>query len=167
MNRLGIVSANIISGHMNTDEASKKMWEFEHREEGRASKSALWALYSNVSTWPEWDKGIEWIRLDGEFKEGTSGTIKPVGQGELPFRLTMVAVDGGCSDETEIPGAGVTIGFKHTLESVGDGRCRITHHVSIFGPGSGALAPEIGPEMAKGIPETMQSLLRMAQARSG
>jgi hypothetical protein len=143
------------------------MWEFEHSEEGVATRSALWALYSDVVTWPEWDKGIEWIRLDGEFREGTSGTIKPVGQDQLPFRLTKVTVDGGFSDETEIPGAGVTIGFKHTLESVGGGRCRITHRVSIFGPGSGGLAPEIGPEMAKGIPETMRSLLRMAQERRG
>jgi len=143
------------------------MWEFEHSEEGVASRSALWALYSDVMTWPEWDKGIEWIRLDGEFREGTSGTIKPVGQDQLPFRLTKVTVSGGFSDETEIPGAGVTIGFKHTLESVGEGRCRITHRVSIFGPGSGGLAHEIGPEMAKGVPETMQSLLRMAQERRG
>lgn len=143
------------------------MWEFEHSEEEEASRSALWALYSDVTTWPEWDKGIEWIRLDGEFREGTSGTIKPVGQDQLPFRLTKVTVESGFSDETEIPGAGVTIGFKHTLESVGERRCRITHHVSIFGPGAGALAPGIGPEMAKGIPETMQSLLRMAQERRG
>jgi hypothetical protein len=120
-------------------------------------------LYSDVTTWPEWDKGIERIRLDGEFREGASGTIKPVGQDQLPFRLTKVTVDGGFSDETEIPGAGVTIGFKHTLESVGEGRCRITHRVSIFGPGAGSVAPTIGPEMVKGIPDTMQSLLRMAQ----
>lgn len=143
------------------------MWEFEHSEEGMASRSALWALYSDVTTWPEWDKGIEWIRLDGEFGEGTSGRIKPFGQDQLPFRLTKVMVEGGFSDETEIPGAGVTIGFKHTLESVGEGRCRITHRVSIFGPGAGALAAEIGPEMANGVPETMRSLLRMAQERGG
>jgi len=118
-----------------------------------------------VTTWPRWDKGIEWIRLDGEFAEGTPGTIKPVGQDQLPFRLTKVTVSGGFSDETEIPGAGVTIGFKHTLESVGEGRCRISHHVSIFGPGAASVSPEIGPEMARGIPDTMQSLLRMAQER--
>jgi len=143
------------------------MWEFEHTEEGESTKRALWALYSDVKTWPEWDKGIEWISLDGEFREGTSGTIKPAGQDQLPFRLTSVTVDGGFSDETEIPGAGVTIGFKHTIESTGRGRCRITHRVSISGPGAESLAPEIGPGMAEGIPETMRSLLKMAQARQG
>ncbi|HUK75763.1 MAG TPA: hypothetical protein VLU99_08215 [Nitrososphaerales archaeon] len=143
------------------------MWEFEHSEEGNASRGALWALYSDVTTWPDWDKGIEWIRLDGEFREGASGTIKPLGQDQLPFRLTKVVVDGGFSDETEVPGAGVTVGFRHTIESLGEGRCRITHRVSIFGPGADSLAPEMGPEMAKGIPETMRSLLRMARERRG
>lgn len=143
------------------------MWEFEHSEEAAASRSGLWALYSDVTTWPEWDRGIEWIRLDGEFLKGTPGTIKPFGQDALPFRLTNVTAEGGFSDETEIPGAGVTIGFKHTLESAGEGRCRITHRVSVFGPGADALAPAIGADMVRGIPETMKSLLRMAQERSG
>jgi len=148
---------------MNADGMGKEIWEYEHSIEGKVSRSALWGLYSDVTTWPEWDKGIERIRLDGEFREGTSGTIKPVRQDQLPFRLTKVTVNGGFSDETEIPGAGVTIGFKHTLESVGNGSCKITHQVSIFGPGAGYVAPTIGPEMVRGIPDTMQSLLRMAQ----
>jgi hypothetical protein len=140
-----------------------EVWEYEHSVEGKVSRSALWGLYSDVKTWPEWDKGIERIRLYGEFREGTPGTIKPVGQGQLPFRLTKVTVDGGFSDETEIPGAEVALGFKRTLESVGEGRCRITHRVSIFGPGARSMAPTIGPEMARGIPDTIQSLLKMAQ----
>ncbi len=116
-----------------------KMWEFEHSEEGVASRSALWALYSDVMTWPEWDKGIEWIRLDGEFREGASGTIKPVGQDQLPFRLTKVTVGGGFSDETEIPGAGVTIGFKHTSNRLAKG-----------GAGSPIAFPYSGPDRRPG-----------------
>ncbi|MGA2666242.1 MAG: SRPBCC family protein [Nitrososphaerales archaeon] len=143
------------------------MWEYQNTIEGEANISALWGLYSDVTTWPKWDKGIEWIRLDGEFEEGASGTIKPLGQDPLPFRLTQVTAGSGFSDETEVPGAGVTIGFTHTLESVGDGRCRITHRVSIFGPAADSLAPEIGPGMTSGIPETMRSLLRMAHRTVG
>ena len=82
---------------MNTDGMGKETWEYEHSIEGNVSTSALWGMYSDVSTWPEWDKGIEKIGLDGEFREGTSGTIKPVGQDHLPFRLTKVTVDGSDS----------------------------------------------------------------------
>ena len=160
-----IVSAIIISGHTNGYGVNYQMWEYEHSIEGKVGREAVWGLYSDVATWPEWDAGIEWIKLDGDFSAGASGKIKPKGQDQLPFRLTKIDVDGGFSDEAEIPGAGITIGFTHTLESVGEGRTRITHHVTISGPAADYLGPAIGPEMAEGIPDTMYALMRMAQLR--
>jgi Polyketide cyclase / dehydrase and lipid transport len=139
------------------------MWEYKHTIEGKVSRSAVWSLYSDVSTWPQWDDGIESIELDGEFRAGALGTIKPKGQDRLPFRLTEVSPESGFSDETEIPGSGITIGFTHTLEPVGEGVTRITHRVTITGPASDFLGPAIGQEMAEGIPDTMYSLMRMAQ----
>jgi hypothetical protein len=75
---------------MNTDGMGKEIWEYEHSIEGEVSRSALWGLYSDVTTWPEWDKGIERIRLDGEFSEGACGAIKPVGQDQLRLRVRKV-----------------------------------------------------------------------------
>jgi Polyketide cyclase / dehydrase and lipid transport len=162
-----IVSAVIISGHTNGWDVSDQMWEYKHSIEGKVSRNAVWGLYSDVATWSEWHAGIEWIKLDGDFRVGTSGKIKPKGQDRLPFRLTNVDIDGSFSDETEIPGAGVSIGFTHTLESVGEGLTRITHHVTISGPAADYLGPAIGPEMAEEIPDTMYALMRMAQLREG
>jgi hypothetical protein len=141
------------------------MWEYKHSIEGKVSRSAVWSLYSDVTTWAQWDDGIESIELDGEFRAGVSGKIKPKGQDELPFRLVLVSPDIGFSDVTDLPGSGIAIGFTHTLESVGEGVTRITHHVTITGPASHILGPAIGPEMAEGIPDTMYSLMRMAQLR--
>jgi hypothetical protein len=138
------------------------MWEYEHTIEGKVSKSAVWSIYSDVA---RWDDGIESIELDGEFGAGASGMIKPKRQYKLSFRLTKVSPDSGFSDETDIPGSGITIGFTHTLESVGEGVTRTTHHVTITGPASDFLGPAIGQEMAEGIPDTMYSLMRMAQLR--
>jgi hypothetical protein len=131
------------------------------------SRSAVWSVYSDVTAWPQWVRGIEWMRLDGGFEAGVSGTIKPKGQNQQPFRLTNVSVDSGFSDETEIPGSGVTIEFTHTLESVGGGLTRITHHVEIWGPTAEYLGPAIGEKMADGIPDTLYALMRMAQLREG
>jgi hypothetical protein len=141
------------------------VWEYEHSIEGKASKKAIWDMYSDVTTWPKWDNGIEWIKLDGAFEEGASGTIKPRGQEALPFRLTRVEPDSGFSDETEVPGAGLMIGFTHTLESVGEGLTRMTHHVQISGPAAGSLGPSMGPGITEGVPDTMRSLMKMAEGR--
>jgi hypothetical protein len=143
---------------------SNKKWEYQYSVEGKASKSAVWKLYSNVKTWPEWDKGIESITLDGEFMEGAPGMIKPKGQeNAMPFRLTWVEREVGFSDETVIPGADVTVGFTHTLESTGDGSTRITHRVWIAGPAGDSLGTTMGPGITDGVPETMQSLMKMAE----
>ncbi len=139
------------------------MWEYSHSVEADVSKSAVWKLYSDVFTWPGWDKGIERISLDGEFKEGTVGMIKSEGQDELPYRLTEVSAESAFSDEMEIPDAEVTIRFEHTLEDLGHERTKITHHVVIFGPNADSLGPQIGSGIASGIPETMESLVKLAR----
>ncbi|MDG6994299.1 MAG: hypothetical protein JRN52_00130 [Nitrososphaerota archaeon] len=117
-----------------------------------------------MSTWPIWDQGIEWISLYGDFIKGSSGNIKPTGQDELPYRLTEVVPDHGFTDETAIPWAGVTIRFVHSLEAIEGGKTRLTHHVSIFGPGAESLGPEIGPGITSGIPETMNSIANLARS---
>ena len=139
------------------------MWEYSHSVEADVSKSVVWKLYSDVSTWPGWDKGIERISLDGEFKEGTVGMIKPKGQDELPYRLTEVSAKSAFSDEMEILSAEVTIRFEHTLEDLEHGRIKITHHVVIFGPNADSLGPQIGPGITGDIPENMESLVKLAQ----
>ncbi len=30
-----------------------------------------------MDTWPEWDEAVLWVRRDGPFAEGTTGTLKP------------------------------------------------------------------------------------------
>jgi hypothetical protein len=162
-----MVISLIIILHNDSLDVSVQMWEYKHSIEGKVSRSAVWSVYSDVATWPQWVRGIEWIRLDGGFEMGVSGTVKPKGQNQQPFRLTKVSIDSGFSDKTEIPGAGVTIGFTHTLEPTAEGVTRITHHVAIWGSTAEYLGPAIGQKMADGIPDTMYALLRMAQQREG
>ena len=77
-------------------------WEFEHSIVTNARKETIWALYSRVESWPLWDHGIEDISLDGAFREGTKGKIKPEGQGLLSYRITLTDPEKGFSDETII-----------------------------------------------------------------
>jgi hypothetical protein len=111
-----------------------KARDCQHTVEGRASKGSVWSFYRDVTTWPSLDKGIEWVRLDGEFKEGISGTIKPVGQTQLLFRLTRVEANGGFSDEIEVSGPGVTVGFTHTLEPLAMGGAGLLTTPQSLGP---------------------------------
>ncbi|MCL4349983.1 MAG: hypothetical protein M1414_06880 [Candidatus Thermoplasmatota archaeon] len=137
-------------------------WNFEHSITTKASKKALWALYSNVESWPIWDQGIENISLDGEFKEGAKGKIEPDGQGIMSYRIVFADPDKGFSDETIMDDIGAYLKFVHTFTDLSDGKIQLTHHVSISCPGKEEFEEKLGTGTSFGIPGTMESLARMA-----
>ena len=55
------------------------MWTTEHTIVTDASKESVWNVWADVENWSKWDKGVEWCRIEGEFKAGTKYTLKPVG----------------------------------------------------------------------------------------
>ena len=143
------------------------MWQYEHSIETDATSASIWHLYSDVSTWPDWDAGIAAISIDGPFAAGTTGMITPAGQASLPFTILEAEPERGFIDETEIPGAGILIRFEHRIAALPDGRSRLTHSVAIRGPIPEAVASEIGAGVSAGIPETMATLAQQASARDG
>lgn len=136
------------------------MWEFERTIDTKASPEAVWRLYSDVSTWPSWDEGIEAVELDGPFESGTEGVLTAAGQGPLPFRMVEVTPARGFVDETEVPGA--VLRFIHRLSPVDGGGTRIIHRVEIDGPAADDMGPQVGPQITEGMPATMESLTRHA-----
>lgn len=50
---------------------------FEHTVYMSASPESIWAQWSDVTTWPVWDRGVEYVSLEGPFAVGTKGTLKP------------------------------------------------------------------------------------------
>jgi len=136
------------------------MWTYEHSIETAASPESIWPLYTDVPAWPRWDQGLEWVTLDGPFAAGSTGSLKVPGQDPLPFTILDVRPLEGFSDETYIPG--LAIRFDHSLERTSSGKTRITHRVSITGPGAAEAGPHLGPQITADVPEAMESLAGLA-----
>lgn len=137
-------------------------WEFEHSIETNARKEEIWALYSNIESWPLWDQGIESVSLEGEFKDGAQGKIKLVGQGLLSYRITMADPNKGFSNETVIYGLNATVKFLHTFSDMLDGKIMLINHVTVACPDNELIENEIGEGITSGIPNTMANIARMA-----
>ncbi|MFD0696546.1 SRPBCC family protein [Paenibacillus sp. GCM10027628] len=142
------------------------MWTFEHTVMTKAKAATIWNLYSDISTWVEWDHGIEYASLEGPFVVGTQGLLQPEGQEKLVFQLTEVEPLRGFSDLTVIPGAGIEIAFTHVLRETSEGTS-VTHRVTISGPNADHLGPQIGAGMKEGIPHTIEGLVAYALEREG
>ncbi|MFC5403220.1 hypothetical protein [Cohnella soli] len=137
------------------------MWQFEHTITTKAKAVTIWELYSDITTWVTWDKGIAGASLDGLFAQGTRGFLQPEGQQPLPFKLTEVNPLQGFSDLTDIPDAGIQVQFKHLLAEA-NGETRVTHQVKITGPNAAQLGPKFGAHMETGIPKSMANLVAVA-----
>ncbi len=137
-------------------------WEFEHSIVTNARKETIWALYSRVESWPLWDHGIKDISLDGEFREGTKGKIKPERQGLLGYRITLADSEKGFSEETVIDDLGATIEFVHTFSDLLGGKTRLTNHITVRCPDKEETEKEIGEGISSGVPKTMENIAMMA-----
>lgn len=137
------------------------MWQFEHTLTTKAKAETIWGLYSDITTWTTWDKGIVSASLEGSFTQGTRGFLQPEGQEPLSFELTDVQPLHGFSDTTDIPAAGIQVHFTHLLVEL-DGETRVTHKVQITGPNAEKLGPQFGSHMVEGIPQTMEGLAALA-----
>src|ERR1700682_2167599 len=100
------------------------MWTYEHSVEAAASPETICEILRDTGRWPEWNRGVERIDLDGPFATGTSGVMVIPDQGSLSFRLAWVGEGQGFEDETEIPEAQVLVRVRHSLEPLAGGGAR-------------------------------------------
>lgn len=137
-------------------------FRYTHTAEADVSAEALWSLYEDVSTWPDWDAEAEWVTRDGPFATGTTGTMKFKGQDPLHYRLAKV--DPGREFVDETPVGELTVRVSHLLQPLGPEKVRITYTAEIDGPENEA--KEAGPLITGDFPDTISSLVAVAKERS-
>jgi Polyketide cyclase / dehydrase and lipid transport len=138
-------------------------FSYIHVIETDVPAAAIWALYEDVGSWPEWDAQAELVTRDGPFATGVAGTMKFVGQDPLPYRLTRVEPQREFVDETPVGDNVVRV--SHLLEPAGAGRLRVTYAAEIDGPAE--QAEELGPMITADFPQTMAALIALARRRAG
>jgi hypothetical protein len=136
------------------------MWEYEHSVETEAAAEQVWALWSDVTTWPDWNAGIAAIEIDGPFAEGTMFTMTP--PGAEPIRLRLVEVVPGALFVDELDAGDFTVRTIHRLAPAESGT-RVTYRTEISGPGADQVAPELGPAITADFPEVLAALVKLAE----
>lgn len=134
------------------------MYEYEHTVEADASADAVWALYSDVSTWPRWDTGLMSMELDGPFATGTGATMTLEGMPPIATELADVVAGRSFTDRSSVPDLGIEVRFEHHLAPRAGGGTVLTNRVIVTGPG----AAKAGPMITADVPETMRRLAELA-----
>jgi hypothetical protein len=123
-----------------------------------AAPAAVWALWSDVTTWSTWDPAVERVTLDGAFAVGTAGTMTLRGDIEAPFTLELVAPEARYLDQLTI--GDLVIRIDHVLRAIAGGT-EVTVTTTIDGPG----ADDIGPMVTADAPVALEALVSLAEQR--
>jgi uncharacterized protein YndB with AHSA1/START domain len=135
---------------------------FECEATFQADLAAVWAAWTDVARWPEWDVSKEIARLDGPFEPGVTGWAKQ--RGNLGGSFTITAVDPGRRWVTECPvPLGNKVIFEHLLEPLAGGRVRVVKRVEVQG-GFGPLLRLFAPRMRRDTAESLAALGRRLAA---
>ena len=143
--------------------------ELTHTEFAKATPESVWHIWSDVSTWSQWDHGVEWCRLkEGhKFELNGEGMLLPKGA-PAPVHFRIIE----CTPTTSFTDEGIlelgSIHFFHQVIAYREG-VNITHALKYF-PGNlkakEIFEAQIFPKLQKGLPESVKALAQLAEQQS-
>ena len=131
-------------------------FEYERTVPTTASPADVWAVWSDIGTWHQWDPAIESVALEGHFAEGAAGTMSLTGGIETPFVLEIVEPGRRFLDKLSI--GDLVIRIDHEVVATDDG-ADVTVRTVVEGPG----ADDIGPMVTGDTPKALAALTEMAE----
>jgi uncharacterized protein YndB with AHSA1/START domain len=137
------------------------MYLFECEATFHAEPAKVWAVWTDVARWPEWDVSKEMARLDGPFQAGACGWAKQ--RGNLGGSFTITKVEDGRRFVSECPVPLGKVIFDHMLEPVAGGGVRVIKRVEVQG-GSGPLMRLLAPRMRRDVTQSLAALQRLLSA---
>jgi Polyketide cyclase / dehydrase and lipid transport len=133
----------------------------ERSVETTASPQAAWKIWSDTSTWPEWNPDVQSMTLNGPFAVGTTGTMKTK-QGTRAIQLTEVVPGASFRlDTTVIPLTRFAFVCK-VSPGIG-GKTTLSQAIVVGGPLGGLVGGMMGKQIADTFPALLQGLARKAE----
>jgi len=130
--------------------------------ESTASPEAVWKVWSDTSTWPQWNPDIEDVSLAAAFESGTTGTMRTRSGGRHNIVLSEVQPNRGFTLTSDLPMPATKARFRCEISPTAGGS-RISQAVNITGLMSfmgGAITGRIVPSfepLLEGLKKRVES----------
>lgn len=136
------------------------MWSKELTIKVESSREQIWKLWSDVGNWKDWDKTIEYSKLEGDFKQGSKGILKPKKGPKTKFEILEIDYLKKFTSRSNLPLA--KMDFIHELTEK-EGELYLTHRLEIKGVLSPIFSRIIGENIIKELPEVMSELSNLSE----
>ena len=135
--------------------------KFAHTVETTAPPEKIWAAWTDVKRWPEWDTELASASLEGSFALGAKGKLKPKRGPAARFSISELIPGESYAFTTRLPMCELKV-RRHLTRK--DGGARFTHEVSFVGPLSTVFANLLGRRYREALPVVMENLRNIAES---
>jgi uncharacterized protein YndB with AHSA1/START domain len=136
--------------------------EYGTSVETSASPEKVWRVWSDMSTWGEWNPNVSTMDWTGGFVSGSTGVMNTrAGQ---HHKMQLVDVQPGRSFAlltAVVPGT--RFRFNCRVEPSSNGKTRVGQTVEVHGPLGPVLGGVLGPQVAKDFGALLENLARKAE----
>jgi hypothetical protein len=105
---------------------------------------------------------VEYAKLNGPFRTGTSGALKSKAGPKSKFRIVEATENRSFTNRSKLPLC--TLDFIHEVAETSTG-IAVTHRIVIRGLLSPLFARLIGKQQKKNLPGAVDALVRLAESR--
>lgn len=150
---LGILSAVQMS-------AQQSNRHFSHTVTTTARPETIWAIWTDVPNWHQWDTGLQSATLDGPFAAGAHGRLIPDKGPTSTFVIAEVQSPTSYVFYTKLP-----LGKLYVKRSwrVNNGVTEFTHEVWFKGVSKGLFGRVLGKKYRAILPNVMQQIKTLAE----
>ena len=127
-----------------------------------APPAAFFERWADMATWPEWNTDTAWVRLDGPFRAGATGKLKPKGGPVTRFVVASLVPGREFTDVSLLLGARLT--FQHLVTVDAAGKTTVSVSVTIAGPLAFFWSAVLGKGIANGLDADLTRLEAAARA---
>ncbi|MSQ24129.1 MAG: hypothetical protein EXR58_06215 [Chloroflexi bacterium] len=162
-NPTGIAGPAIMRREGPTHTKEGQVAEHARSRDTTASPDTLWQIWSDPTTWGEWNPDVAQVKLDGPFAVGTSGEMFMTSGRH--HKITIESIESGKQFAllaTAIPGHPFL--FRCEVAATGSGS-RVTQGVTVRGPLAGLLSPMMGEKVAEGFVPILNALAKQAESK--
>jgi hypothetical protein len=143
-------------------QAQQTNYHFFHTDSTIATSDKIWQVWTDVTNWKQWDKGLKEAELDGQFLIGTKGKLIPDKGPKSKFVISELVPNQSYTFKTKIPFGWLIV--NRTLE-VKDGKTFFTHDVQFTGLLKKILGNKIGKRYRAMLPSVLSEIKLIAEAK--
>jgi hypothetical protein len=130
--------------------------------ETSAPADKVWSIWSDMSTWGEWNPNVSTMDWPDGFASGTGGIMNTRAGQHHKMKLTDVVPGRGFALDTSVV-PGTMFRFSCSIEPIG-AKTRIIQTVEVKGPLGPLLGRVLGPQVSKEFGTLLGNLAKKAEA---